>query len=294
MYIDAIKEFYARLTLVHYKKKDIARSSVRGVDIEFDNLRLASILGVPGNSDICEYIKEVWEESKYTKPLEIIRKFANDSMITEARRIFEAFDIDLVGEEWTPTQGRISHAAVISSKISEKIAARQHARLQGGGAVDAPSVVPPPPAHVPAPVLARFLEATPAEDAQVNEEEAEAQPDFDWEAVVDEAALQGESGSNDQFYDAQVEVEEPVAEAPTVPVFPTSPEDSSNLQKEPATVGVDPSGPTGSIPDSVMIQLQADFERARANKIQADLEKSQAENARLLGLLQQAQSQPKP
>ncbi|GAB2287813.1 hypothetical protein Dimus_022172 [Dionaea muscipula] len=45
----------------------------------------------------------------------------------------------------------ISHAAVISSKISEKIAARQHARLQGGGAADAPPVVPPPPAHVPAP-----------------------------------------------------------------------------------------------------------------------------------------------
>ncbi|GAB2295997.1 hypothetical protein Dimus_030141 [Dionaea muscipula] len=63
----------------------------------------------------------------------------------------EAFDIDLEDEEWTSTQGPISHVAVISSKISEKIAARQHARLQGGGAADAPPVVPPPPAHVPAP-----------------------------------------------------------------------------------------------------------------------------------------------
>ncbi|GAB2292614.1 hypothetical protein Dimus_026851 [Dionaea muscipula] len=44
----------------------------------------------------------------------------------------EAFDIDLEDEEWTPTQGPISHGAVISSKISERIAARQHARLQGG------------------------------------------------------------------------------------------------------------------------------------------------------------------
>ncbi|GAB2286059.1 hypothetical protein Dimus_020483, partial [Dionaea muscipula] len=51
-------EFYARLTLVHYKKKDVARSSVRGVEIEFDNLKLAFILGVPGNNGICEYIKE--------------------------------------------------------------------------------------------------------------------------------------------------------------------------------------------------------------------------------------------
>ncbi|GAB2287571.1 hypothetical protein Dimus_021944, partial [Dionaea muscipula] len=64
-------------------------------------------------------------------------------------KIFEAFDIDLEDEEWAPTQGPISHAAVTSSKISEKIATRQHARLQGGGVADAPPVVPPPPAHVP-------------------------------------------------------------------------------------------------------------------------------------------------
>ncbi|GAB2297927.1 hypothetical protein Dimus_032012, partial [Dionaea muscipula] len=85
-HVDAVKEFYARLILVHYKKKDVARSSVRGVDIEFDHLRLTSILGVPSHNGICEYIKDVWEESKYTKPLEITRKFANDNMIMEARR----------------------------------------------------------------------------------------------------------------------------------------------------------------------------------------------------------------
>ncbi|GAB2286359.1 hypothetical protein Dimus_020774 [Dionaea muscipula] len=41
-------------------------------------------------------------------------------------------DLQREDEEWTPTQGPISHAAVISSKISEKIVARQHVRLQGG------------------------------------------------------------------------------------------------------------------------------------------------------------------
>ncbi|GAB2283754.1 hypothetical protein Dimus_018246 [Dionaea muscipula] len=89
----------------------------------------------------------------------------------------------------------------------------------------------------------------------------------------------GESGSDDQFYDAQVEVEEPVAKAPAVPVFPASPGDSKNQQKETEAVGVDPSAPTGSIPDSVMSKLQAEFERARANRIQANLEKAQPENA---------------
>ncbi|GAB2283184.1 hypothetical protein Dimus_017712 [Dionaea muscipula] len=78
-------------------------------------------------------------------------RFAERGFGALLTRIFEAFDIDLEDEEWTPTQGPISHAAVISSKISERIAARQHAQLQGGGAADAPSVVPPPPAHVPAP-----------------------------------------------------------------------------------------------------------------------------------------------
>ncbi|GAB2296103.1 hypothetical protein Dimus_030240 [Dionaea muscipula] len=87
MQIDAVKEFYASLTMVHYREKKVARSRVRGVEIEFDSMRLASILGIPGNNGICEYIQEVWEESKYTKPLEITRKFANDDMIMAARRV---------------------------------------------------------------------------------------------------------------------------------------------------------------------------------------------------------------
>ncbi|GAB2275397.1 hypothetical protein Dimus_010158, partial [Dionaea muscipula] len=80
-------------------------------------------------------------------------------------------------------------------------------------------------------------EVAPAE--AVNEEEKNQE--FDWEAVVDEAADQGESGSDDKFYDTQVNVEESVAEAPAVPVFPTSPGDSSNQQKEKEAVGIDPS-----------------------------------------------------
>ncbi|GAB2287871.1 hypothetical protein Dimus_022227 [Dionaea muscipula] len=64
VHVDAIKEFYARLTLIPYKKKEVVRSSVRGVKIEFDHMRLASILGIRGNNGICEYIKDMWEESK--------------------------------------------------------------------------------------------------------------------------------------------------------------------------------------------------------------------------------------
>ncbi|GAB2286585.1 hypothetical protein Dimus_020981 [Dionaea muscipula] len=157
IHINVFKEFYVRLTLVHYKKKDIARSSIRGVDIEFDNLRLASILGVPRNSGICEYIKEVWEESKYTKPLEITRKFANDNMIMEARRLKRENGV------WWLGSGE-------NRRRDDE-------------------------------------EAAPAENEQVNEEEAEAQPDFDWEAVVDEVALVGIR--IDDRFDAQVKAKEP-------------------------------------------------------------------------------------
>ncbi|GAB2285819.1 hypothetical protein Dimus_020258 [Dionaea muscipula] len=178
MHIDVVKEFYARLTLVHYKKKDIARSMVRGVDIEFDHLRLTSILGVPRKNGI------------------------------------------------------------------------------------------------------------------LNEEDAEEQnPDFDWEVVDDEAALQGELGSGEKFLDAEDEVQGSEEVSGDVPDMSTP---TPVQQKEKALAAVDPSAPTESIPDPVMSKLEAEFERARANRIQADLEKAQEENARLLALLQQAQSQPKP
>ncbi|GAB2278240.1 hypothetical protein Dimus_012931 [Dionaea muscipula] len=87
VHVDAVKEFYAKLAMSHNRKKDVARSKVRGDEIVFDHLKLASILGIPGNNGLCEYIKEVWEESRYTKPLEITRKFANDETIMEARRV---------------------------------------------------------------------------------------------------------------------------------------------------------------------------------------------------------------
>ncbi|GAB2287881.1 hypothetical protein Dimus_022236 [Dionaea muscipula] len=75
------------MTVIHLKKKDVVKSKVRGVEVEFDHEKLATILGIPGNNGICEYIKEVWEESKYTKPLEITRRFANDENIMAARRV---------------------------------------------------------------------------------------------------------------------------------------------------------------------------------------------------------------
>ncbi|GAB2272829.1 hypothetical protein Dimus_007648 [Dionaea muscipula] len=120
----------------HNRKKDVAKSKVRGVEIEFDHTMLASILGIPGNNGICEYIKE--------------------------------------------------------------------------------------------------------------------------EAVIDEAAVEGESGSGERFYDAE-DKDQSSPEA-TEEIRRRVPQ-SSAQQKEQGTSGVDPSCPTGRIPEDVMTKLQAEFER---------------------------------
>ncbi|GAB2285812.1 hypothetical protein Dimus_020251 [Dionaea muscipula] len=193
VHVDVVKEFYAKMTVIHLKKKDVVKSKVRGVEMEFDHEKLATILGVPGTNGICEYIKDVWEESKYIKPLEITKSGEN------RRR-----DDD----------------------------------------VDAP-------------------------EEEAEEEDEGNKDDFDWEAVIDEATVEGESGSAADTH-------------------------GSAQQKEQTTSGVDPSRPTGRIPEAELLKFQAEFERKRANRFHDDLEKAKAENARLLALLHQAQSKPHP
>ncbi|GAB2285995.1 hypothetical protein Dimus_020418 [Dionaea muscipula] len=142
----------------------------------------------------------------------------------------------------------------------------------------------------------------PAENVQ-NEEVANEgqnnQEDFDWEAVIDEveiqreemekeAEIQGESGSDDKFFDAEVGVEEPADEVPAVPTFPSSPTNSSNVQQKQNTAGVNPSVSTGSLLDIDFLKLQAELDRARTARLQAELDQARVENARLLALLQQA------
>ncbi|GAB2288187.1 hypothetical protein Dimus_022528 [Dionaea muscipula] len=226
------------MTVIDLKKKDVVKSKVKGIKIEFDHEKLATILGVPGANGICEYIKEVWEESKYTKPLEITRRFANDENIMAARRVKE-------NEIWWIGSGE-------NRRRDNDVA---------------------------------------APEGEAEEEEERNKDDFDWEAVIDEATVEGESGSGEKFYDAEdkdqgsPEVQEEIPAA--------TPQSSAQQQKK-GTSGVDPSGPTGRIPETELLKFQAEFERKRANKFHDDLEKVKAENARLLALLHQAQSKPHP
>ncbi|GAB2283645.1 hypothetical protein Dimus_018148 [Dionaea muscipula] len=265
MHIDACKEFYANLTLYHYKKKEVTRSRVRGVEIEFDSMRLASILSISGNNGICEYIKEVWEESKYTKPLEITRKFANDELINVARRVrssemnpFQRFVHFAVMNNLVPRFGNRDTTSFMDLTYIDHLLKRENG-VWWLGTGD----------H-------RRRDDDVEEvnnDAPAGNEEEQNQ-EFDWEAVIDEVALQGEhmekeveadeSGSREKFFYAEDEVQESAKVSEDVLDVPAP---APVQQKQMVLAGVDPSALIESILESVMIKLQADFERAHANRI---------------------------
>ncbi|GAB2284398.1 hypothetical protein Dimus_018852 [Dionaea muscipula] len=297
VHVDAVKEFYAKMTVIHLKKKDVVKSSVKGISIEFDHERSVAILDVPGRTGICEYIKEVWEESRYTKPLEITRRFANDATIMKARRVqsvemkpsqrfihfldhelpygdwltlvFEAFGVPLVikkGEE-PKKYDFFEDTFLTMCKLTREdgiwwLGSGENRRRDDD-------------------------EATPEEEAEGDDEGNK--DDFDWEAVIDEATVEGESESDDQFYDAQVGEEELMMKHQADQQSQPS---SSAQQKDQEPAGVDPSGLTGR--DAELLKFQADFERKRANRFHDELEKAKAENAKLLALLHKTQTKPHP
>ncbi|GAB2289852.1 hypothetical protein Dimus_024155 [Dionaea muscipula] len=248
VHTDAVKEFYAKMSVIHLKKKDIVKSKVRGVEIEFDHEKLATILGIPGT------MGSVNHESPY-----------GDWMTM----LFEAFGVPLVikkGEE-PKKYDFFEDTFLTMCKLTKEngiwwIGSGENRRRDNDG--DAPEV-------------------------EAEDEDEGNKDDFDWEAVIDEATVEEESGSDDQFYDAQLEVEEPMMKHQDDSAVPAS---SSAQQKDQEPAGVDPSGPTSR--EAEFLKFRAEFERKRANRFHDDLEKAKAENARLLALLHQAQTKPHP
>ncbi|GAB2302814.1 hypothetical protein Dimus_036807 [Dionaea muscipula] len=100
------------------------------------------------------------------------------------------------------------------------------------------------------------------------EKEEENQTGFDWEAIIDEAATEGESGSDDQFYDAQVGEEEP-----SVKLSGTSGPDFifdsarkiENLRE---------STPRVPLARRRLYEISSEFERKRASRFHDELEKA--------------------
>ncbi|GAB2281203.1 hypothetical protein Dimus_015808 [Dionaea muscipula] len=336
------------MTVIHLKKKDIVKSSVKGVAVEFDHEKLASILGIPGNNGICEYVKDVWEESKYIKPLEITKWFANNETLTAARRVqstemksFQRFVHFIVMKNIVPRFGkrdttsfmdltymdhlvnrrRINLPRVMMRHMAYVISVKDHELSYGDWMtmVFEAFGVPLVNKKGEEPKRYDYFEETfltmcklrredevwwigsgenrrrddnvDAPEGEAEKEEERNQDDFDWEAVIEEAAVEGESGSGEIFYDTEDKDQSSPEANEEIPA--TVPQGSAQ-QKEQGTSRVDPSCPTGRILEAVITKLQAEFERKRANRFLADLEKAKAENARLLALLHQAQSKPHP
>ncbi|GAB2301790.1 hypothetical protein Dimus_035815 [Dionaea muscipula] len=181
---------------------------------------------------IREYIKEVREESKYTKPLDITRRIANNETLTTAVRVkssemkpFQRFIHFLVMKNVIPRFGKRDTSSFMDLTYMDHLMAR---RL-----VNPPRVMMRHMSYVisikdhESPYgdwLTMVFEAFGVPlvgewsswmgsgenrrrddviDAPVEEEEEGNPADFDWEAVVDEAAVEGESGSGEKFYDAE-------------------------------------------------------------------------------------------
>ncbi|GAB2278976.1 hypothetical protein Dimus_013643, partial [Dionaea muscipula] len=305
VHVDAVKEFYAKMTVTHLKKKDVVKSKVRGVDLEFDNEKLATILGVPGKNGICEYIKEVWEESKYTKPLEITRRFANDATIMKARRVRSSRDetfskvYSFSGNEKCDTSiWEERHLKLHGFDIYGSLNGKEDHELPYGDwltlvfeAFGVPLVIK----KGEEPKKYDFFEDTFLTMCKLTGEDgiwwigSGENRRRDDDEVAPEEEAKGESGSGEKFYDAEEEAQG----SPELPEeIPADATPSSAQQKDKGIAGVDPSGPTSREAD--FLKFQAEFERKRANKFHDELEKAKAENAKLLALLHQAKFKSNP
>ncbi|GAB2268296.1 hypothetical protein Dimus_003269, partial [Dionaea muscipula] len=298
------REFYKNLSVSISWKKEVAKSKVNGVEIKFDGMTLATILEIPGNNGLCDYIKEVWEPSRYCNPLEIIRKFINNENILEARRVksvemkpFHRFLQIFVMKNLVPRFSKRDVTSFMDLTYMDYLLTRRKINLPRVIIRHMAYVINMPNHELPYGELLTIIfeafhvslnykkgedpkrydyfketfhtmcqlkrengiwwlgsgenrrgydeEEAPADNVK-NEEHANEgqknQEDFEWEAVNEEAEIQGESGSDDKFYDAEIGVEEPADEVLVVPAFSASPADSANVQqKETAAAGVDPS-----------------------------------------------------
>ncbi|GAB2288047.1 hypothetical protein Dimus_022392 [Dionaea muscipula] len=233
---------------------------VKGIGIEFDHEKLATILGVLGKNGICEYIKDVWEESKYTKPLEITRRIANNETLTAARRVksgemkpFQRFIYFLVMKNVVPRFGKRDTSSFMDLTYMDHLKARRLVNLPRVMMRHMSYVISMKDHELPygdwltmvfeefgVPLVDKkgeepkrydYFEETfltmckltkengvwcmgsgenrrRDDDMDNPEEEAEKEDEgnkdgFDWEAVIDEVAVEGESGSGEKFYDAE-------------------------------------------------------------------------------------------
>ncbi|GAB2286571.1 hypothetical protein Dimus_020968 [Dionaea muscipula] len=318
--------------------------TVRGVDLEFDHEKLATILGVVAKMEFVNISRKCGKNPEYTKPLEITGRFANDDTIMKAGRVksvemkpsrrFIHFTVmknviprfgkrdttsfmDLSYMDHLTARRLVNLPRVMMRHMSYVISVKDHELSYGDWLtmVFEAFGVPLVDKKGEEPKRYDFFEETfltmckltrengiwwigsgenrrRDDDEVAPEEEAEDEDEgnkdeFGGKVVIDEATIEGESGSDDRFYDARVEVEEPVMKHKRHERF------RLHLRLDDKIKNLR-SRPLGSNAQKAEFTKFSEFERKRANQFHDDLEKAKAENARLLALLHQAQFKSNP
>ncbi|GAB2287786.1 hypothetical protein Dimus_022147 [Dionaea muscipula] len=173
------------MSVIHLKKKDVVKSSVKGVVMEFDHEKLATILGVPGTNGISFGVPLADKKGEEPKRYDYFKEtFLTMYKLTRENGVW-------------------------------RIGSGENRRRDDD------------------------VDAT---EEEAEEEEEGNKADFEWEAVIDEAAAEGESGSGEKFHDA----EDKDQGSPEVnEVIPAAVPKSSAQQTEKDASGVDSSCPTG-------------------------------------------------
>ncbi|GAB2278767.1 hypothetical protein Dimus_013442 [Dionaea muscipula] len=220
-----VKEFYAKMTVIHLKKKDVVKSSVKGIGIEFDHEQC-----------VCY----TWCARKKLESVNTSRR-CGKSQGTQNHLILQE-GLQMMKQSQLPEELNL----VTRENGIWWIGSGENRRRDDD--VNAPG------------------------GRSEKRKKKGIRMTLIGKAVINEATVEGESGSDDQFYDAQVEVEEPVTKLSGS----GDPSFISGSAKEQGICGVDPSCPTGRLPEAEFLKFQAEFERKRANIFHDDLEKAKA------------------
>ncbi|GAB2281047.1 hypothetical protein Dimus_015658 [Dionaea muscipula] len=213
------------MSVVHLKKRDIVKSKVRGVDMEFDHEKSATILACSAKM---EYVK-------------LSRKFP-----VFGKRDTSSF-LDLSYMDHLMSRRLVNLPRVMIRHMSYVISMKDHESPYEIGSLwffkHSENVI----WWIGSGENRRRDDDVDAQEVEAEEEEERNQDGFDWEAVIDEAAVEGESGSGEKFYDAEnKDQDSPEVQEET----PTAAPQSSAQQKEQGTSGVDRSSPTAQLPKS--------------------------------------------
>ncbi|GAB2273451.1 hypothetical protein Dimus_008244 [Dionaea muscipula] len=236
------REFYKNVTVRLSNKKDVATTVASWSTIELDCMTLASILKIPGNFGLSDYVKEVWEEARDRKSLEITRKFSNDETITKV-----PLD-DKEGDE--PVKTNFFEETFLNMHVTIK---RENGVWWLGSGANRRR-------DDEVNEMENEENEEEAEDTDEVEDKGQNQPaDFDWEVVNEDVHVEGEqvekeddSVFGEKFFDAMDDVEDLASVTDPVPdVIAPAPAilDVSvsfpNQKKEKTSSGVDPSSPFG-------------------------------------------------